>query len=165
MTVVVDAREDFTLEAFRRVSVDPENVLIGPAALRVMGEARPGFQPLLRPNRNGFLSRGSSPNGFIYGVTTRSGVEVGTAVPPEEQRSYALRFRGTGRGFGRDALDERVVRGIVFARLADFVGGHAKVRPELAQRVAALLDGPLPRVPLDGQAGAREILAPPHLVP
>jgi len=154
MTVVVDAREDFTLEAFRRVSVDRENVLIGPAALRVMGEARAGFEHLLRSN----------PNGFIYGVTTRSGVEVGTAVPPEEQRSYALRFRGTGRGFGRDALDERVVRGIVFARLADFVGGHAKVRPELAQRVAALLDGPLPRVPLDGQAGAGEILPLMHVM-
>ncbi len=69
-----------------------------------------------------------------------------------------------GRGFGRDCLDERVVRGIVFARLADFIGSHAKVRPELAQRVAALLDGPLPRVPLDGQGGAGEILPLMHVM-
>jgi histidine ammonia-lyase len=122
MTVVVDARPDFTLDAFRRVSVDRENVVIGPQALRVMGAARAGFEDLLRSNRSG----------FIYGVTTRPGVEVGTAIPPEEQRGYARGFRGAARGFGRDALDERVVRGIVFARLADFVGGHAKVRPELA---------------------------------
>jgi histidine ammonia-lyase len=146
MTVVVGAREDFTLEAFRRVTVDGEGVIIGPAALRVMGEARAGFERLLR----------SDPRGFIYGVTTRPGVEVGTAIPPEELREYARRFRGVGRGFGRDCLDERVVRGIVFARLADFIGGHAKVRPELAQRVAALLDNPLPRVPLGGQGGAGE---------
>jgi len=59
---------------------------------------------------------------------------------------------GVGRGFGRDCLDERVVRGIVFARLADFTGGHAKVRPELAQRVAALLDGPCRAFPLTGRA-------------
>jgi histidine ammonia-lyase len=50
------------------------------------------------------------------------------------------------------------------ARLADFIGGHAKVRPELAQRVAALLDGPLPRVPLDGQGGAGEILPLMHVM-
>jgi len=154
MAVVVDAREDFTLEAFRRVSVDGEDVVIGPAALRVMGEARAGFELLLRSN----------PRGFIYGVTRRPGVEVGTVIPPEELRSYARRFRGVGRGFGRDYLDERVVRGIVFARLADFVGGHAKVRPELAQHLAALLNGPLPRLPLDGQGGAGEILPLMHVM-
>ena len=113
-----------------------------------------GFERLLR----------ADPGGFIYGVTTRPGVEVGTAIPPQDLREYARRFRGVGRGFGRDGLDERVVRGIVFARLADFVGGHAKVRPELARRVAALLDGPLPRVPLDGQDGAGEILPLMHVM-
>ncbi len=59
MTVVVGVREDFTLEAFRRVTVAGEGVIIGPAAVRVMGEARAGFERLLR----------SDPGGFIYGVT------------------------------------------------------------------------------------------------
>ncbi|MGH3279748.1 MAG: aromatic amino acid lyase, partial [Trebonia sp.] len=115
MTVVIEAREDFTLEAFRRVSADGEDVVIGQGALQAMAQARAGFEELLRSNSSG----------FIYGVTTRPGVEVGITIPPEEQRGYALRFRGAARGFGREALDERVVRGIVFARLADFVGGHA----------------------------------------
>jgi hypothetical protein len=84
MAVVVGAREDFTLEAFRRVTVDGEGVVIGPAAVRVMGEARAGFERLLR----------ADPGGYIYGVTTRPGVEVGTAIPPEELRDYARRFRG-----------------------------------------------------------------------
>ncbi len=57
MTVVVGAPEDFTLEAFRRVAVDGEGVVIGPAAVRVMGEARAGFERLLR----------ADPGGFIYG--------------------------------------------------------------------------------------------------
>ena len=43
MTVVVGAPEDFTLGAFRRVTVDGEGVVIGTAAVRVMGEARAGF--------------------------------------------------------------------------------------------------------------------------
>ena len=154
MTVVVSAAEDFTLETFRRVTVDGEGVAIGAAAVRVMDEARAGFDRLLL----------ADPGGFIYGVTRRPGVEVGTAIPPEELREYARRFRGVARGFGQDCLDERVVRGIVFARLGDFIGGHAKVRAELAQRVAALLDGPLPRVPLDGQDGAGEILPLMHVM-
>ena len=153
MTVVVTAREDFTLEAFRRVTAG-EGVAIGPVALRGMAEARAGFERLLR----------SDPGRFIYGVTTRPGVEVSMAIPPEEQRDFARRFRGAGRGFGRERLDERVVRGIVFARLADFVGGHAKVRPELARQVAALLEGPLPQLPLDGQDGAGEILPLMHVM-
>src|SRR6266536_1680272 len=154
MTVVLNDRADFTLDAFRRVTVTGEGVVIGAAAVRAMAEARAGFERLLR----------ADPHGFIYGVTTRPGVEVGTVIPPEEQLGYARRFRGVGRGFGRDCLDQRVVRGIVFARLADFVGGHAKVRPELARRVAALLAGPLPQVPLDGQQGAGEVLPLMHVM-
>ena len=86
MAVVLEAREDFTLEAFRRVAVDGEDAVLGPAALRVMGAARAGFEQLLR----------SGHEGFIYGVTTRPGVEVGTTIPPGEWRSYARRFRGPG---------------------------------------------------------------------
>ena len=87
MTVVLEAREDFTLEAFRRVTLDGENAVVGPAALRIMGAARAGFENLLH----------SGPQAFIYGVTTRPGVEVGTAIPPAEWRSYARRFRGVGQ--------------------------------------------------------------------
>ena len=85
-------------------------------------------------------------------------------IPPEDQLAFARSFSGrSGRGFGGGFLDERVVRGIVFARLADFVEGNAKVRPIVAERVAALLDLPLPLVPLDGQVGAGEVLPMRHV--
>src|SRR2546421_207612 len=122
MTVVVGAPEDFTLEAFRRVAVDGEGVVICPAAVRVMGEARAGFERLLR----------ADPSGFIYGVTTRPGVEVGTAIPPEDLRDYARRFRGVGRGW-------RVITGSRgAAALAADVPRHARNRLRLAEAIFAL---------------------------
>jgi histidine ammonia-lyase len=151
VTVLVNRRADFTLDSFRRVAFGREGVEIGPLAHDAMAAARRGFLTLLDSDRTA----------FIYGVTTRPGVEVATAVPPEQQREYARLFRAEyGYGFGGGCHSEQVVRGVVFARLVDFVEGHAKVRPELAERVAALLgaSAPLPCVPLGGQAGPGEVL-------
>jgi histidine ammonia-lyase len=149
MTVVVNRRDDFTLDGFRRVAFGREDVEIGPAARDAMAAARRGFLALLDSDRTA----------FVYGITTRPGVEVATAVPPERQREHARLFRAeAGYGFGGGCHSEQVIRGMAFARLVDFVEGHGKVRPEFAERVAALLSGPLPCVPLDGQAGPGEVL-------
>ena len=155
MTVIVNRRSDFSLDYFQRVAFGQEGVEIGPAARTAMAAARRGFLALLDSDRSA----------FIYGTTTRPGIEVSTPVPPERQREYARSFRAhSGFGFGGGCHDEQIVRGMVFARLADFVEGHAKVRPEVADRVAALLDSPMPRVPLDGQAGPGEVLPMLHLM-
>jgi histidine ammonia-lyase len=149
MTVVVNRRADFTLDSFRRVAFGREEVEIGPVARDAMAAARRAFLALLDSDRTA----------FIYGITTRPGVEVATAVPPEQQREHARLFRAeSGYGFGGGCHEEQVTRGMVFARLVDFVEGHGKVRPELAERAAALLRGPLPCVPLGGQAGPGEVL-------
>jgi histidine ammonia-lyase len=155
MTVVANRRADFTLENFRRVAFAGEGVEIGPVAREAMVAARRGFVALLESDRTA----------FIYGVTRRPGIEVGVVVPPELQRAFARSFlQHSGYGFGMGWHDEQVVRGIVFARLADFVEGHAKVRPETAERVAAMLGAPMPALPLGGQAGPGEVLPMLHLV-
>jgi len=69
-----------------------------------------------------------------------------------------------GPSLGGCYIDVAVVRGILFARLASLVSGHAGVRPSVAAQVAALLDGPLPRVPLDGQVSAGEALPMTHVL-
>jgi histidine ammonia-lyase len=74
------------------------------------------------------------------------------------------RWAALGVGFSGGDLDPAVVRGILFARLAGLVSGHAGVRPAVAERVAALLDGPMPRVPLDGQTGTGESLPMTHVL-
>jgi histidine ammonia-lyase len=150
MTVLVDSRRDFTLENFRRVALGGEGVQIGPEARRTMAAARESFMALLDSDRTA----------FIYGTTTRAGIEVGRPLAPSEQRDYARsRRRNSSASFGGEAdLDDHVVRGIVFARLANFVEGNAKTRPVIAERIAALLDGPLPTVSLGGQDGPGEVL-------
>ena len=150
MTVVVDTREDFTLENFRRVALGGEGVRIGPRARERMESTRASFVALLDSDRTA----------FIYGTTTRPGIEVGRALTPDEQRGYAQALRGSwSPSFGGGGvLEEHVVRGIVFARLANFVEGNAKTRPVVAERIAALLEGQLPAVPLGGHVAAGEIL-------
>jgi histidine ammonia-lyase len=152
MTVLVNSRRDFTLENFRRVALGGEGVQIGAEARQAMAAARESFMELLDSDRTA----------FIYGTTTRAGIEVGRSLAPTEQRDYArsrVGRAGSSPTFGGEGnLDEHVVRGIVFARLANFVEGHAKIRPAIAERVAALLESPLPALPLGGQDGPGEVL-------
>ena len=157
MTVVVNSTDDFTLENYRRVAMGGESVAIGPKASRAMADGRANFLRLLESDRTQ----------FIYGVTSNLGPRAKITIPPDQQRTHAraMRFRGNwARGFGGGHLDERVVRGIVFARLANFVAGNSKARPVVAERLAALLDGPLPPVPLDGEVGAGEVLPMMHVL-
>jgi histidine ammonia-lyase len=81
-----------------------------------------------------------------------------TVGSPGRETVRQARWATPGADFGGGYLDAAVVRGILFARLASLVSGHAGVRPSVAEQVAALLDGPLPRVPLDGQVSAGEAL-------
>jgi histidine ammonia-lyase len=84
--------------------------------------------------------------------------------PPGRETARQAPRAAAGAGFGGGYLDAAVVRGILFACLASLVSGHAGVRPSVAGRVAALLDGPMPRVPLDGQAGTGEALPMTHVL-
>jgi histidine ammonia-lyase len=78
-----------------------------------------------------------------------------------EERDVHARIKPfpAATSFG-DPLPDRVVRGIVFARLANFVEGHSATTPRIVEAVAGMLDGgPMPRVAAAGQGGAGEILA------
>jgi histidine ammonia-lyase len=149
MAVVLEDRADITLEAFRRVAWEGEAVELAPVAVERIADARAAFMALL-----------DDPAITIYGVTSGYGDRASVRLDPDERRTQARRGpRGLSVSFG-DPLPERVVRGIVLARLASFVGGHAAVRPVLAEAVAAMLDGrSLPAIPSQGNGGSGEIIA------
>lgn len=154
MTVVLTTRSDITLETFRRVAWEGEDVRIGPAALERMAACRRSFLALLE----------SDPDITIYGVTTGYGQHAKIKLTPEQRERQARRPLGAAATSFGEPLPERVTRGIVLARLANYVDGHAAVSPELAEAVADMLaGGPLPRVPALGNGGAGEILPLSHL--
>src|SRR5919204_4178148 len=141
MTVLLRTRGDIDLDAVRRVAWEGESVELAQPALERIAECRRSFLALLD----------SDPELVVYGVTSGYGERARIRLNAEERKAQAARAPiWPDTAFG-EPLPERVTRGIVLARLANFLEGHAAVRPELAQAVAAMLDGgELPEVPAQG---------------
>ena len=150
MTVTVNTRSDINLATLYRVAWQSEDVRIGDAALARIASSRASFLELIDKD----------PSVVIYGVTTAMGERASRRLAPEERDGHArLKPFAAATSFG-DYLPERTVRGIVFARLTNYLEGHAATTPRIARAVATMLDGrPLPAVPASGQGGAGEILA------
>jgi histidine ammonia-lyase len=150
MTVVLDKRWDVSLETFYRVAWGREAVRISDPAMRRITAARTSFLNLIEDD----------PMVVIYGVTTSMGELANQRLSPEERDRHArIKPFPAATSFG-DYLPERVVRGIVLARLTNFIEGHAATTPRIAEAVAQMLDGgPMPHIAAAGQGGAGEILA------
>lgn len=153
MTITLNSRADFTLDAARRVAWGGEGVVLGETSQRAMAEARARFMRLI-----------DNPDVTIYGVTSGYGQNARTRLAPEQRKAHAARPSAAPAASWGDPVPERVSRAIVLARLANFVEGDAALSPAIANGVAAMLDGgPLPEVPARGQGGAGEILSLSHL--
>jgi len=150
MTVVLDRRADIDLEAFRRVAWQGEGLRIAEPALVRIASCRAAFLRLID----------SDPQLVVYGVTTAMGELASRRLNQEERQRHArLKPFAAATSFG-EPLPQRIVRGIILARLANFLEGHAATSPRIALAVAGMLDGgPLPKVAATGQGGAGEILA------
>ncbi len=148
MTVTLNFRRDLTLEAALRVGWQGEPVEIGATAIARMLDCRAAFERYI-----------DDPNVVVYGVTSGYGHNASKRLTPAERKTHALRPPlGAQANYG-ELFPNRVVRLMALARLANFLEGHAAVRPELAVAVARLLSsGPLPPVPRDGAVCAGEIL-------
>lgn len=155
MTVVLNNRSDITLDTYYRVAWQGEGVEFAAGAKAKMRTARDAFIKLLD----------SDPNLVIYGVTSGYGQNAHLRFTPEERKRHARRPGHAAMASFGEPLPERVTRGIVLARLTNFLEGHAAITPELAEAVAALLEaGTLPPVPALGNGCPGEILALSHLL-
>jgi histidine ammonia-lyase len=147
MPIVLENRADITLDVARKVAFQQAGIRLGDKALGTIGRARAAFERLIE-----------EPGVVIYGVTSGYGQHAYLRFTPEERRAHARKPPIAAQAHTGEPFPERAVRLMVLARLANFIEGHAAVTPELAVRVAAMLDGPVPEVPLDGAVRAGEIL-------
>lgn len=154
MTVTLRTRADITLDAYRRAAWEGEDVRFDPLALARMAECRAAFLRLIE-----------DPDVVVYGVTSGYGQMAHLRFTPEQRSAHARKPPHTAMASFGAPLPERVARGMVLARLANFVDGHAAISPALATAVAGLLAGaPLPPVPALGNGCSGEILALSHLL-
>jgi histidine ammonia-lyase len=131
MAIELASRADFTLAHFRRAAWQGEPVAFAQTALARMAEARAQFLGLME----------TDPDITVYGVTSGYGQHARLRYTPAERMQHARKPpHGPYVAFG-PPLPERVARGIVFARLTNFVEGHAAVSPALAAAIAGLLAG------------------------
>lgn len=94
----------------------------------------------------------------VYGLNTHLGAGRDTLVAADEIAAFQNRIIDNHRGSIGDALPEREVRALVFARVVGFSLGGSGVRRELADAYARLLDGdPLPEVYTTGSVGASDL--------
>jgi histidine ammonia-lyase len=154
MTVTLRSRADISLDAFYRVAWQGEAVVLHQEAMAQMAGCREAFLRLID----------SDEDVVVYGVTSGYGQMAHLRFTPEERRRHAGRpMVAAAASFG-EPMPERVARGIVLARLANFIEGHAAVSPTVASAVAAMLDGDqLPPVPMLGNGCPGEIQALAHL--
>lgn len=147
MPITLDSRHDITLETARKVGWEGERLKIGVGAKAAMKSARAGFERLM-----------ANPDIVIYGVTSGYGQNARHRLDAEQRKSHARQPLWHVQAHFGAAYPERATRLMVLARLANFLGGHAAVRPQLAEAVAAMLERPLPKVPYEGAMCAGEIL-------
>jgi histidine ammonia-lyase len=150
LTLVLKNRWDIDLDAVYRVAMQRERVSIADSAMRKITACRASFLELIDRD----------PNIVIYGVTTSMGEQASQRLTVEQRDRHArIKPFPAAIAFG-DYLPDRVVRGIVLARLTNFIEGHSATTPRIVQAVANMLDGsPMPPVAASGQGGAGEILA------
>lgn len=151
MTVHLTGSDDLNLESFRQVAWGGQSVELSAELLAQIGQWRAELLDLME-------HMGDAP---VYGVNVGAGDGSRQALDDSQRASYAAGLN-SATSFG-DALPERVVRGVTFARLGSFIDGSAAVTPELAAYVAKMLQGPLARVPMEATAGSGEILPLGHL--
>lgn len=108
-----------------------------------------------------YVRRWASEGRVVYGMTTALGDNIRSLIPPRLAAEHACNIIRTHAAGTGPELDEEIVRGIMFLRLACFARGHSGVSPGVADCMLSMLNaGVHPCVPSQGSVGASGDLAP-----
>ncbi|MGZ4210790.1 MAG: histidine ammonia-lyase [Actinomycetota bacterium] len=141
--------EPFSIDSVVRVARGGENVEVGDGVAARMAPARALVEDV--------IARGE----VVYGITTGFGALAQVHIEPDrviELQHAIVRSHAAGAG---DPIDEEIVRGMMLLRARTLAAGHAGARPEVVERIAAMLNARItPVVPARGSVGASGDLAP-----
>ncbi len=145
MTVLVDGR-GLTLAEVVRVAREREPATLDPAA----AERMRGTRAIVRAG----LDRGDP----IYGASTAVGVLKRVGVDPADDRGYARSMLGHHRVGHGPAAPRDVVRATLLRLANHLAEGSPGVRPEVAERILAALNGDdVPEVHATGSIGQADL--------
>jgi histidine ammonia-lyase len=148
--LTLNARSDLTLDLFRRVAWTGEKIALSAEAKARIARRRSEFEALLA----------NDAEHGVYGVNQGQGEMIRYRLTEAQMARLArLKPFPAAVAFG-DYFPERVARGMVLARFANILDGHAFSTLRLAEAILAMLnDNTMPPVACTGQGGAGEILA------
>ncbi len=145
--VVIKDRRSLTLELYRKVVWNHTPCSIDKKTLATIDRYRKEFLDFL----------GKHPELNVYGVNIKPGDAHKERLSKEELKQNLSQGLNTGISFG-EPLPDRVVRGIILARLSGMVGGNSASSAMLTTHILKMLDRKeLPVVPREGQGGAGEV--------
>lgn len=137
---IIDSVQDITLEVFEDVTRNAGTIEITNDLRQRIDTRRAEFLAYVEHNRESRL----------YGITTMHHVHAKNIMDNVALAEYGTRMPASGSSFG-PGLPDRVVRGIVVARLADFINGTGCLRSATVDRIAGMLSEPhMPFVPARG---------------
>ena len=154
MPITLNSRADLTLANYRAVVLAKERLLLTDHLLGTVTAVRAAF---LR-----YMER---QEGAVYGVTSGYGYNARKKMDADEAAAFHRRSLAVGAMSFGDPLPAQVVRGILFARLANLIEGHGATTVRVVSYIVGMLNGEhaIPPVPGDGNGAAGEILPLYHL--
>ena len=145
--IVLKDRKSLTLDVYRKVVWNHTPCSIDPETLKRIDRYRDEFLKFLEKH----------PELNVYGVNIKPGDAHNQRLTKEELKQNLTQGLNTGISFG-EPLPDRVVRGIILARLSGMISGNSASSAQLTQHILKMLERKeLPVVPREGQGGAGEV--------
>lgn len=149
MNHVINSIDDLTLEVFQDVMRGRGTAEITPELAAKIDKRREEFMTFVHENRAEHL----------YGITTRQHTGAKRVLDDDELKEFGGRLPATAALAG-PGFPDRIVRGILLARVADYINGTSCVRSCVVQHILDMLNrDELPYVPSRGNGECGDILA------
>ena len=144
----INSINDINLSLYNDVTRKNINILLSADLKENIDYRRAEFESYVEENRQKNL----------YGITTRQHVGAKHVLTDNELSEFGSRLPAYGSSMGT-SLPERLTRGIIVARLADYINGTSGIRSKTVIKMLEMLESPLPKIPMKGNGEPGDIIS------